>query len=87
MHVSILTAGTLGLLVGPALGELVLVVDGLLWMVRLDFSFICQVTHLSYPSLCPRLWWFHLNSLNRQGGSNHGAVVLPGRGWNSEVCL
>ena len=34
MHVSILTAGTLGLLVGPALGELVLVVDGLLWIVR-----------------------------------------------------
>ena len=55
--------------------------------IRSDFSFICQVTHLSYPSLCPRLWWVHLNSLNRQGGSNHGAVVLPGRGWNSEVCL
>ena len=48
MHVSILTAGTLGLLVGPALGELVLVVDGLLWMVRLGFFYLS-----SHPPFLP----------------------------------
>ena len=51
MHVSILTAGTLGLLVGPALGELVLVVDGLLWIVRLGF--LLSVKSPTFPTpLC-----------------------------------
>ena len=53
MHVSILTAGTLGLLVGPALGELVLVVDGLLWMVRLGQTFLLSVKPPTFPTpLC-----------------------------------
>ena len=41
MQVSILTAGTLGLRVGPALGELVLLLGRLCMWKQLLTSFIC----------------------------------------------
>ena len=42
MQVSILTAGTLGLRVGPALGELVLLLGRLCMWKQLLTSFICR---------------------------------------------